>query len=260
MLKLSSKLKQKIKTKALQTPDKEVAGLVNSKDQIVWVQNTAEDPTEDFRIEPKSFSDAEDRLGEVTAVIHTHCKESQAGYLSFSDIQSSKAFSLPFILYHSIFDTWDLYDPSHIHPFPLIQKSQDPKDYNTYLGWSWIWNRADCYELLRHYYKGVLDIEVADVKRSPDFTEYLQDDWDRYRKEFNSVGFQQIHSYEDLRTHDVILMQLDGKSPHHVGIIVDIEKYIFIHHLMFPRLSESKVYGGYWKQNTNSVWRHTKLL
>lgn len=235
--------------------EQESCGFVLENGRILPLENVASDPKNHFEI---SSHDYLEYRHQVVAIYHTHYREDQPARLSYQDIFGSKACCLPYWLYHTSFDAWDYFDPHGLHPYPLEQKvAKDPKNIDFYIGWRWEYNRSDCFTLLRSYYKGMLRISIRDYVRDPDPNSFLSEHWDRYRKELHKEGFRAIAPNESPQKHDVILMRINGENPHHIGILVESDR--FIHNFGGDHLSSVVKFNKYWREHTVSIWRHKEL-
>ena len=189
--------------------------------------------------------------------------------MSPNDIINSRAVGLPYILYHTDFDQWDLFDPKGIHPYPLSQKKFNEKSLDFYTGWPWYWGRSDCLTILRSYYRGVLGHHIQDFQRTPTEEEFATrlktETWNDYEENLGDQGVVKVAEGRipndfAFKLHDIVLMRLQGRVPHHVGIIVKIEPLQILHHLERGRLSEVVPYGAARIRQTASVWRLAQPL
>ena len=119
-------IKQAIATHAQKHPTEEVCGLVLKDGTVLPIENIL--PEGDINdIEEKTrhndFQMPDGTLPvmaeKIQAVYHSHWRESSAALLSDIDLRVSRAVSIPYILYHTTFDQWDLFDPNGIHPWTL---------------------------------------------------------------------------------------------------------------------------------------------
>lgn len=205
----------------------------------------------------------------IAAVWHTHCLDSSAGMLTFedkpevgvtSDITQSKLQRLPYVLYHTKFDEWDMYDPCSINLFPLKRTIDRPDDPEQYSNIPYIWNRSDCLEVPRVALWGMYGIDLGIYLRSS-VHEYTEEGWQRYIDGFPKVGFQQVELYENIRFKggDCLLMQLPGhKTLHHLGVCVD-EKNQRMLHVFEGRVSELD-HIMKWRRFVRVLFRHEKFI
>ncbi len=205
----------------------------------------------------------------IAAVWHSHCLDSAPGMLTYeddpangvtSDITQAKLQRIPYVLYHTKFNEWDLYDPCSINLYPLqhpIERHSDPEQYS---GIPYQWNRSDCLEVPRVALWGLYEIDLGIYLRSsPD--EYTMEGWQRYLDGFPKVGFTQIELYDTMRFKegDCLLMQLPGhKTLHHLGVCVD-EKNQRMLHVFEGRVSEIE-HIAKWRRFVRVMYRHEKFI
>lgn len=251
----------------------EICGLVLQDDTVIQVENTLPEgdlnDTESLTSR-NDFQMPADTLvkhdGKIKAIWHTHWRDSSPARLSGADIRAARAVGLPYIVYHSGFDEWDYWDPNGLHPYPLYQRYSDPTCLEFYKGWSWTWARADCLTLLRSYYMGMLNHPINDFQRTAteeEFAAKLRDGtWNDYDQNLGDQGLVKVCDGDaksfDFQLHDIVLMRLQGRMPHHVGIIVNAKSLQMLHHLESGRLSEVVPYGPGRMRQTHSVWRIKK--
>lgn len=245
--------------------EEEVCGFLIEREsgeiECVESENTAASRKTSFKLDRRQF-DKESESGRVLALYHSHWADWSAAELSVEDIRQSKKSGIPYLLYHPIEKTWDYYDPNDLDPFPLVENicEASPTSLDFYLGWRWAWARADCYTLMRHYYRGLLGIDLPDFDRAPTPEEQLTGVWDRFAEAMPSIGFVLLDPDEPLRDHDLLLMRMNGDVTHHCGVITNAQTPEFIHHLAYPRVSEKRVYGAYWREVTVQRLRWTEFV
>jgi len=255
---LSDKIKQQVINFTKTARDRnnnpiEACGVVLSDGEVLDMNNVSPDPQHNFIIENSEIEPVRDR---VAAIYHSHCLQSQPAMLSQVDIANSKAAKLPYILYHTIFDRWDYYDPNGIHPYPLEQSPKyTPKDLDFYLLWRFTYNRSDCYTLVRGYYKGMLGIDIPDFPRG-NVTETTDSKWDMFTDNFAKAGFAKLDRGSPLQSNDIILMCIQGTRTHHAAILLDPKTGKSLHNLGEGRWSTFFIYGGYWATRTRFICRY----
>ena len=249
---LTSQIKRQIIEQAIATPDVEICGVILSNGEIVQMNNVAPEPQHNFIIEQSEFELVADS---AVATYHSHCLDSQPAVLSPNDIANSKALKLPYVLYHTLFEQWDCYNPNDIYPYPLISNPWLPKELAYYLGWKFDYNRSDCYTLVRSYYKGMLNVNLPDFPRNA-ITETTSPDWDMFADSFEKAGFRKLETDEPLQANDIILMCISGTQTHHSAILLDPKNGKALHNLGEGRMSEFFMYGGYWETATRFVCRY----
>lgn len=218
---------------------KEACGLIVDNKIVLQALNIADNPEQDFVLDPSCWADAE-ILGTITCIWHSHTNGNNS--FSAADIRACKALGIPWYLF-SLPDGLDAYF--------------DPKAIAPYLGRLWHYGATDCYTLFRDYYKAELGIELDDFDRGEPF-DWLEPDWNKFALNFEKQGFKRLEDVEPLALHDAILMQIQSPNPNHVGVIVDVDKMHMMHHL-YERLSEIGVYGGFWQKVTAIRYRHIDI-
>lgn len=205
----------------------------------------------------------------IVAVWHTHCLDSSEGRLSWddnlefgivSDITQSKLHRIPYILYHTGFDQWDMYDPYGLDLYPLQKTIVNPNNIEEYSGIPYCWNRADCLEVPRIALWGLYEIDLGVYLRTS-VGEYVAEGWQRYVEGFPKVGFQEVSIFPTMRfkAGDCLLMQLPGyKTLHHLALVVD-EKEQRLLHIFDGRVSEIE-HIMKWRRFVRVVYRHQKFL
>lgn len=205
----------------------------------------------------------------IAAVWHSHCLYSSPGMLSHqdnvasgvvSDVTQAKLQRLPYIVYHTLFDEWDMYDPCSINIYPLRKTTKNPKDANEYTGLPYMDNRADCFEVPRVALWGMYEIDLGIPVRNGE-QEYQEEGWQRYVKEFPARGFQEVKLYDGMRFKggDCLLMQLpQHRSLHHLALCIDEGNQRLLH-VFDGRVSEIE-HIEKWRKYIKLVFRHEKFL
>lgn len=203
----------------------------------------------------------------IAAVWHTHCLDSSPGLLTYeddpvngvtSDISQAKLQRLPYILYHTGFDEWDMYDPYSINLYPLKRQIQRPNDPEEYTNIPYCWNRSDCFEVPRVALWGLYGIDLKIHLRAQPH-EYLTEGWQRYVEGLPKLGFSEVTMYDTMRfkAGDCLLMQLPGyKCLHHLGLCVD-EKNQRLLHVFDGRVSEIE-HIAKWRRFVRALYRHSE--
>ena len=229
---LQSKLKQQIVELSNIAFPQEFCGLIVNNNFLVPANNIADNPNEQFVLDPQSWINAETQ-GEITCVVHSHTN----GNTNFSpaDIAACKNLNIPFYLLTLPIGSEAYYDPRITQP---------------YLGREWQYGATDCYALVKDWYEQELNIKLADFERG-EVGEWESPDWNKFEENFENQGFSRVS--EPLQKHDVILMQIASPNPNHVGVIIDEQGHM-LHHL-YGRLSEKALFGGYWRKTCVSILR-----
>jgi proteasome lid subunit RPN8/RPN11 len=260
---LTDDVKAQIVTIANNKPTEEVCGLILSDGTVIEAENIIEKVELEYDGDILNLSTgyaiAQDLIdehdGNIACVFHSHHLDTQEGYLSYADIEQSRFHQISYLLYHTEFKTWDLFDPTQYHPFPL-KETGSPLKLSYYLNWPFIFGRSDCASLLLSYFHNMCGYDIQDYPRPP------HEDWYRHEEYQQSYvnlfqdpanGFVQINTSHP-KKNDVVLMRFFGsKYPCHIGIIVEEGKML---HLLQPQhLSEIVVWGGAWARGLHSVWR-----
>jgi proteasome lid subunit RPN8/RPN11 len=220
----------------------EACGLVverGERQMYVPCVNGHETPHSDFRIAAQEYAAAEE-WGRIVAVFHSHPDESC--HPSIGDQVACEASGLPWYILGLPDGKW-----GHCAPcgFEL-----------PYEGRPFVHGIIDCYSLIRDWYKRERSIELPDFQRrdnwwKPDENGRCQD---LYVENFTAAGFRKIEAAQ-ARDGDVILMQVSAPRTNHGAILVNAAANHILHHV-HDRLSETVVYGGYWRDWTTHILRH----
>jgi proteasome lid subunit RPN8/RPN11 len=274
---LTPDVKRSIASHAKEDPNNEVCGVI-ADGKVIRCRNAIGSLSEaelgqikardnyspDFILDAADWLKVQANNTEIQAVYHSHHLESHAEELSGADIQQSKLLKTPYIMYHTLYDSWDLYSPHFPHPYPLkLNRAANPKSIDFYLQRPWKYDRSDCYSLVWDYYRGVLGIDIGEVPRDKDPRRMITKDWDRYRQELPDRGFVHLRGAAILQDHDVVLMKVNSKhNPEHIGVIIDAQKSLMLHHPGDPKLSLREIYGGFWRDAAMGygVYRHKSLV
>lgn len=225
-----------IRNHALEMVPEEACGFilsVNGHEVVRPVKNIAEDPVNGFMIDPSEYLDVKNE-GEILTVYHSH-PEGQPAVASKADVAACDRLRIPYVIYYVENDRFE-----HIAPGtepPLI-------------GRQFIWHVFDCWTLIQDYYKLKLGISLQGFAYEPGF-------WfkgkNHYLEGAEQAGFFRVLDSNDMRLHDVVLMQINSTVPNHAALYIGENK--ILHHLL-GRLSCRDVYGGYWRFVTTHIFRH----
>lgn len=218
---------------------KECCGVIAQKSRIERYfpcSNLAEEPTENFHLDPSGYADAED-WGAVIAIVHSHPDATTRP--SELDKVQCDASELP---WHII--SWPEGDWRTIHPrgdLPLIERP-------------FVLGHSDCWGLVMSYFRQIHGIELTDYRvdypwwedKYPD--NFYQDCW-------FECGFREFSGPP--LSGDMVIMQVQANKWNHAGIL--LEGNMLLHHL-YGRLSQRIPYGGYWMERTMKIVRHQKLF
>lgn len=240
---ITDSIKLQIKQTSLNS-DREQCGIVVNRGAIA-LNNNHIDPENNFTIAPKDL----DKFNweEIQAIWHTHCKDTQPGYFTYSDIQLAHQSQKPIILYHTIFDVWDYYEPNNPDAFPLEQKQHTPDTLNFYLNIKFHWGRTDCFAIVRRYLLGVVGVDIGEFTR-PDFTTFPPEN---YECPWSMSKFELLPLGTQPQLHDVFGIALKGgKKVNHAMLMINPEENIILHSLSPDSLSKLEQYGDFWRKRT----------
>lgn len=238
---LNVAIRSAIQEQAIGNYPEESCGIVVA-DQVIAFKNLADNPARDFILDPTAFA----KYPQIDAVWHSHTNDSD---LSFADIQSAKQLRLPIYLFSLPSGKEYLYNPLATPPL---------------LGRQFVYWAADCWELVRDWYKIERGVELTDHPRELKNADGLYDwdtpGWDTYR-EMLPIHFDRYPADAPIERGDLVLSTIRWKSPpgapntpNHLAIIDDAEKSEILQHL-FERLSERSVYGAEGRRATESIWK-----
>lgn len=204
---------------------------VGRRHVYVRCQNLAEQPTEEFVLDPTDYAAAED-MGVIIGIVHSHPDATSRA--SPHDLALCEATALP---WHIL--SWPEGDLNTIVPTGEIP----PLVGRPFVHGAW-----DCYGIIRDWYKLELGIDLPNYVRA--------DGWwnrgeDLYRRLYAEAGFEQVTGA--LQEGDLIVMQVMAAQANHGAVYIGDGK--ILHHL-YGRLSERTVYGGYWQERTVLTLRH----
>jgi proteasome lid subunit RPN8/RPN11 len=259
---LNDRVKEAIVRDCMIDVNNERCGFVLKDLSVIPVTNISEKPNDSFIPEQESFDRYED---DIIAIYHSHNTEYTPGYLSLRDIEQSRSHQIPYIMYHTTFDVWDMFDADYIHPYPL----REPDNYGTLdylLNVPFSWARADCAWLIRAYYKMFFTFDITDYPRP------LGDDWYKeasksskdgmyYDLLLNHPGLTQVNT-ETPKKGDIVLMRSFGsRVANHSGVVVESatsDRYATIlHTLESGTFSRVDLWSGprWHTGRLHSVWR-----
>lgn len=188
-----------------------------------------------FAIHPEDYAAAED-VGEVLCIVHSH--PNLPPIPSEADRTMCELTGLPWLIVN--------WPTGVIHEF-------GPDGYKAPLiGRPFCHGVHDCYTLIRDYYLDKLGIELPDFARDD---EWWTKGGNLYLENFETAGFVRV-PIEDIRPHDVLLMQIGAPVPNHGAVYIGNSRVL--HHPM-NHLSGEAIYGGYWQKCTTHCLRHGRL-
>ena len=240
---ITDSIKSEIKHISLNSNIEQCGIVVNGK--VIALNNIHIDPENNFTISPKELDKYD--WEEIQAVWHTHCKDTQSGYFTYSDIQLSHQSRKPIILHHSIFDVWDYYEPNNPDAFPLEEKQHTPDTLEFYLNTRFHWGRSDCFAIVRRYLLGVVGVDIGEFTR-PDIATFPPEDYDC---PWSMDKFELLPLGTQPQLHDVFGIALKGgRKVNHAMIMVNPEENLIFHSLSTNSLSKLEQYGDFWRKRT----------
>jgi proteasome lid subunit RPN8/RPN11 len=238
---LTPESESKIRAAAIKqfTRNREACGLIIDG-AFIEVPNTAENPHQDFRIEPQYLA-----VDGIQAIWHSHINDNQT--LSPSDIIPCLAHQIPFILYLVKVNKFKVFDP---------QPNRDYLDREPCPGIN------DCWSLVDDWYRFELEIELPTFDRGKLITdgwEALNDaDRNLFMSNIETAGFKRISLDEELKYGDVLLFQIGTQTISHAGVLVDSDELYFMHQLFNQPSRIDRLTGG-WRDNLIAVARHKSI-
>ncbi len=216
---------------------KESCGLllnIRGKEKYYPCKNLSTAYYENFIIDPLDYAKAEDSLGEIIAIIHSH--PTTQPIASEADKISCEESKLPWYIVNPKTETWGEYRPSGYKP--------------DIIGLTWVWGISDCWSLVRRYYKEKLNIELRDWERPITPEEFMANPM------FDScawrTGFRELRKDEKLENNDLLFMSIGEAGLNHVAIFIDGD---VIHHLR-DRLSCREPYNPWLLKCTGKRLRY----
>ena len=187
-----------------------------------------------FVIHHGDYADACDE-GDLIAVVHSHV--GKPAEPSTPDLVAMSQDTLPWLIVSVPNGVAKLHQPPAV-PVPLLNR-----EYS--------FGSADCYSILRDYYKIEYGLDLPDFQRSADYDFRGEDKFVMHMEE---AGFYEVPQ-EELRKDDAVLMLCGASnvSINHVGIYLG--DGLILHHCV-DRLSKIDNYSIYWRRNTVKIARH----
>jgi proteasome lid subunit RPN8/RPN11 len=214
----------------------EACGLLNiERGRVKWhpCENRADDPFQDFMIDPADYKKIADR-GDIVGVVHSHPNGTPAP--SPVDRAACDRTGIPWYIFGEN-DEW---------------MKVEPKE-ETYglLGRPFVFGVYDCFTIIKDYYEDE-GINIYPYEYS---WEFWKDGRNLYIENYEKEGFSVVTD-GSLQKHDLIFMALNSTIANHAGIYVGRGR--MLHHAP-NRLSCRDNYAGMWQQITRVVVRHEKF-
>lgn len=196
-----------------QYPNEACALVVDNK--VIIVPNQADDKEHTFAIKVQDFWQYHDK---IQAVLHSHCVDTAKPLLldprtpSKADMTGQKN--------HGVW--WGITATEGEETTPILWFGFDRGE--PYEGRTFIHNVADCFELVRDYYRREYSHEIGQYCRQWDWfeTENLFDDY------FTAEGFVEV-SIDQIEPGDVVFFGIRSEKTNHIGVYVGNDR--FLHHL-----------------------------
>lgn len=254
-------IKAMLKHAEIEYPN-EACGVVIIKDgseEYIRCDNIAKDKTQDFKICPKSYTDAEE-LGDIVGICHSH-PDSTAKPSSYDLAVMSTNRELELQL-----DPDSEPTPWHIVSWPEGDYRQTTPEVRVgILGRPFVHNFWDCWQACNDYYNQYHGLVFERYQREDGWWENKEGQ-SMYEDLYTKAGFYQVDVPE---VGDMIVMQI-GRSyhPNHAGIYLgNIESFEgrdlyggpFMLHHMYGKNAEIVVYGGQWLNRTRMILRHKDI-
>lgn len=229
---------------------REACGLVVERaglQQYQRCRNTAAEPDEEFRIDPRDYAAAED-LGEVVAVVHSHPDASSRP--SSRDLAMCEATGVP----------W------HILSWPEGDlRTLLPQGGTPLLGRPFVHGLWDCWQVCADWYRREWGLTFPAYEREDGWWEQAEGP-SLYEQAYDAAGFVRVQAPQ---RGDLIVMAIGRTAhPNHAGIYLGNDPRLpdepwspcgagpFLLHHLYGRPSEVIVFGGPWLERTRLVLRH----
>lgn len=210
------------------TSQDEVCALIINDSVLYRCRNAHPEPSEHFRISDDDWLGAE-RLGEVTAVFHSHPADFPT--LSGADRAAQIVTGLP----------WWLSCGGVLRKFRPVPRL---------LGRRFVHGSSDCYALFRDAYH-LCGIDLPDFERSDGW--WLRGE-NLYLKNMPANGFKPVPITEALPGDVIIRQPFPGADPCHAMILLDDN--LVLHHDCAGHLSRREQMRPAFVKQTHSIWRH----
>lgn len=215
-----------IETHAASRLPEEICGLVVNGTEYVPMENLAENKELHFKFDRDEYAKLM-ATGTVTHIVHSHV---DMDYPSEYDMQQQARTNLP----------WIICNISQGRR-PSTFMWGHPTQRAPILGREFRHGTADCYALLRDFYKAAAGIDLPDFPREFEwwYRKNEQGAVNLFVENFEKAGFTRI-SETELRPFDVVIGQVYAKVPNHCGIYLGND--LILHH-MYSRASRREPYG-----------------
>ena len=230
-------IKRAVEEHAAHEYPRECCGLViveAGRQRYVPCRNLAEEDGY-FSIPAREYAAAEDR-GEVIAVVHSHPDRSPEP--SDADLAACEASGIPWRIVSWPGAEWAKVSPIHAQ--------------ETLAGRAFKYGSSDCAAIVAEWYRRELGINLPPFPRDK-ITSFS---CSAFRDYVEQAGFVTAPLDEPRQMGDVVLMQLQGDEPDHLGVIDGSGR--LVHHLA-GRLSSRDEFASRWAATVKRVVRHTEF-
>lgn len=179
---------------------------------FVPLKNTAKNPEEDFAV---NFKKAPEFYTDAIALVHSHTNGFDGP--SPLDMKEQALMDIPWFV---IVLEKNGEDIRHINNFWMGGPIQP------YVGREFRHGVADCYALVRDWYKQEKNIDLPVIPREP---KWWQGKDDLIKDLFPKVGFVEVAAKE-VQVGDLIAMSIGGSKINHLGVYIGHGE--MLHHLM----------------------------
>lgn len=189
---------------------REACGLlveVNELVDFMPAENLSTEPDR-FTLSPYTWAKA-DALGEIVGIVHSHVNHSPEP--SPADLAACEASALPWWIYSVQSGGWSHFEPAGYTP--------------DLVGREFVHGVADCYSIIRDYYRQRLGLALPNYSRAVEWWEHGSD---LYQDNFAAQGFREI-TLDQIQPGDAILMRIASKVPNHAAIYLG--DGVILHHL-----------------------------
>ena len=218
----------------------EACGLIVDTGKIqkyIPCNNISDKPTEHFEISPEEQLGAE-KQGEIIMIIHSHPDVPKLVPSEFDRIQCD----------HSGIEWGIMSYPDG--DFCTIS----PRINRDYTGRQWLLGHADCWSLIRDYYKREYDIKLNNYSVDREWWESGKENL--YDDNWQTEGFIEVN-LEEIKVGDIIMMRINASVTNHAAIYIGDN--LILHHL-YGQLSSRIPYGKYFRDRTVRIVRHKELF
>ncbi|WP_199062885.1 C40 family peptidase [Serratia sp. ASV30] len=199
-------------------------------------RNVAENALDNFVISPQEYAQAEDQ-GEIIRIIHSHPDVPVLIPSEMDRLQCDHSGIVWGIV------SWPEGDYTEVVP-----RGERPL-----VGRSWLLGHADCWSLIRDYYRQEHGIALNDYSVEHEW--WIDGKTRLYDDHWYAEGFREFQG--PMRAGDMIMMQVSAPVTNHAGIYLG--DGMMLHHL-FGQLSQRYPYSGYFQERTVRVVRRKEFL